>query len=291
MPDKELSILQKNLRFLRKRKGLAQLKLEELTGINRHNIGAYEEGRSMPPFENLIIFSDFYGFSIDAMGRFDFSTLKKEELQALRDNKTRTDLSGKNIRILALTTDPEGQENIEFVPDKAAAGYLNELGNPAYLDKLPKFQLPMLGKDKTYRAFEIEGDSMLPIVSGSVIVCEYVENWARDIKEGDAYIIVSQKRGIVFKRMGGIRMTETSMVLTLVSDNPLYPAYDLELEPQDEIWKASMFMSRDFSKPQTDPQQPGPGNSPTIESLYPIILKMQEEIIDLKNDRPNQTQP
>jgi transcriptional regulator with XRE-family HTH domain len=283
MPDKELSILQKNLRFLRKRKGLAQLKLEELTGINRHNIGAYEEGRSMPPFENLIIFSDFYGFSIDAMGRFDFSTLKKEELQALRDNKTRTDLSGKNIRILAITEDRQGRENIEFVPDKAAAGYLNEHGNPAYLQKLPKFHLPTLGNDKTHRAFEIEGDSMLPIPSGSVIVCEYVENWERDIKIGEAYIVVSQKQGIVFKRIGERRKTETSMVLNLVSDNPLFPAYDVELEPVDEIWRAKMVMNTDLSQPKTESHQPGPANNPTIESLYPVILKMQEEIIQLKN--------
>ncbi len=283
MPDKELTLLQKNLRFLRKQKRIPQLKLEKLTGINRHNIGAYEEGRSMPPFDNLLIFSDFFGLSIDVMGRIDLSTLKKEELQALRDNKPRTDLSGKNMRILALTTDPTGRENIEFVPDKAAAGYLNEHGNPAYLEKLPKFHLPMLSSEKTHRAFEIEGDSMLPIPSGAVIVCEYVENWERDIKEGDAYIVVSQKQGIVFKRIYNRRKTETSMLLTLVSDNPLYPAYDVELDPQDEIWKACMFMNTDFSKPQAEPPQPGPGSSDlTLESIYPIILRMQQEIIDLK---------
>ena len=73
------------------------------------------------------------------------------------------------------------------------------------------------------------------------------------------------------------------MLLTLVSDNPLYPAYDVELDPQDEIWKASMFMNTDFSKPQAEPPQPGPGSSGlTLESLYPIILRMQQEIIDLK---------
>jgi hypothetical protein len=244
----------------------------------------------MPPFENLITFSDFFGFSIDAMGRFDFSTLKKEELDALRENKIRTDLSGKNIRILAITEDREGRENIEFVPDKAAAGYLNEHGNPAYLQKLPKFNLPMLSNDKTHRAFEIEGDSMLPIPSGSVIVCEYVENWERDIKIGEAYIVVSQKRGIVFKRIAERKKTETSMVLDLASDNPLFPSYDLELEPQDEIWKAKMVMSTDLSKPQPEPQQPGPADPGlTLESIYPIILKMQEEIINLKNNRPNQT--
>jgi hypothetical protein len=47
---------------------------------------------------------------------------------------------------------------------------------------MPKFYLPMF-KQGTYRAFEIKGDSMLPILSGTIIIGEYLENWA-DVKAG-----------------------------------------------------------------------------------------------------------
>ncbi len=281
MPEKELSLLQKNLRYLRKSKGISQDKLGESLGISRHNIGAYEEGRSMPSFENILEIAAHFGISADALGRADFADMTRDELEALQLGGKQIDIRGKSLRVLAVTTDDKGKENIEFIPEKAAAGYLNEHGNPAYLQKLPKFHLPTLGNDKTHRAFEIEGDSMLPIPSGSMIVCEYVENWERDIKNGDAYIIVSQKRGIVFKRIYNPIETDSSLAITCVSDNPAYPPYDLELEQEDEIWKAKMVMNTDLSKPDSAPT-PNSDNNLSIESLYPVILKMQQEIIELK---------
>lgn len=278
MPEKELSLLQKNLRYLRKSKGISQDKLGESLGISRHNIGAYEEGRSMPSFENILEIADHFGISADALGRADFADMTRDELEALQLGSKQIDIRGKSLRVLAVTTDALGKENIELIPEKAAAGYLSEHDNPAYLEELPKFQLPMLSNG-THRAFEIEGNSMLPIPSGSVIVSEYVENWERDIKEGDAYIIVSQKRGIVFKRIYNPIETDSSLAITCVSDNSAYPPYELELEPEDEIWKAKMVMNTDLSKPDSAPSQ---DNNLSIESLYPVILKMQQEIIELK---------
>lgn len=280
MPEKELSLLQKNLRYLRKSKGISQDKLGESLGISRHNIGAYEEGRSMPSFENILEIADHFGISADALGRADFADMTRDELEALQLGGKQIDIRGKSLRVLAVTTDAKGKENIELIPEKAAAGYLSEHDNPAYLEELPKFQLPMLSNG-THRAFEIEGDSMLPIPSGSVIVSEYVENWERDIKEGDAYIIVSQKRGIVFKRIYNPIETDSSLAITCVSDNSAYPPYELELEPEDEIWKAKMVMNTDLSKPESAPT-PSQDNNLSIESLYPVILKMQQEIIELK---------
>lgn len=278
MPEKELSLLQKNLRYLRKSKGISQDKLGESLGISRHNIGAYEEGRSMPSFENILEIAAYFGISADALGRADFADMTRDELEALQLGSKQIDIRGKSLRVLAVTTDALGKENIELIPEKAAAGYLSEHDNPAYLEELPKFQLPMLSNG-THRAFEIEGNSMLPIPSGSVIVSEYVENWERDIKEGDAYIIVSQKRGIVFKRIYNPIETDSSLAITCVSDNSAYPPYELELEPEDEIWKAKMVMNTDLSKPESAPT---PDNNLSIESLYPVILKMQQEIIELK---------
>jgi hypothetical protein len=68
-----------------------------------------------------------------------------------------------------------------MVPLKASAGYLNGYADPEYVAKLPKFYLPMF-KQGTFRAFEIKGDSMLPIISGRYHNSRIpVENWA-DVK-------------------------------------------------------------------------------------------------------------
>src|SRR5690606_38332737 len=82
-----------------------------------------------------------------------------------------------SVRVLSITVDGDDKENIELVPIKASAGYLNGYADPEYIAELPKFSLPMF-RQGTYRAFEIKGDSMLPLQSGSVVIAEYVENWS-----------------------------------------------------------------------------------------------------------------
>lgn len=52
------------------------------------------------------------------------------------------------------------EENIVMVDRKAAAGYLQGQSDPDYIAKLPSFRLPGF-YGKTFRAFEIIGDSML----------------------------------------------------------------------------------------------------------------------------------
>ncbi len=46
--------------------------------------------------------------------------------------------------------------------------------------------------------FQITGDSMLPIPDKSFVIGEYLENWY-DIKDGQAYVILTQDEGLVFK--------------------------------------------------------------------------------------------
>ena len=52
----------------------------------------------------------------------------------------------------------------------------------------------------TFRAFEIKGDSMLPLQSGTIIVGQYIDNW-RDVKEGKTYVVITKDEGIVYKRL------------------------------------------------------------------------------------------
>jgi hypothetical protein len=57
-----------------------------------------------------------------------------------------------NLRVLSISVDKEDNENIEMVPLKASAGYLNGYADPEYVAQLPKFYLPMF-KQGTYRGF------------------------------------------------------------------------------------------------------------------------------------------
>lgn len=147
-------------------------------------------------------------------------------------------------------------------------GYLNGYADPEYMEELPKFRLPMLGSTGTYRAFEIAGDAMLPIKSGTVIVGRYVDNWM-SIANGTPCIIVHSKEGIVFKRVfNGLK---EGAVLTLHSDNPLYQPYQIEVEDVVEIWEAKAYISSTF--PITDL---------SLNRLTSIVLDLQQQVSTMK---------
>ena len=251
-----MSIISSNIKFLRKKKGLTQQSCADQVGIKRSLVGAYEEERAEPKYELLKVIASFFDVSID-----DFI---KQKI----DDKWQPAPKG-NLRILSISVDKEDNENIELVPLKASAGYLNGYADPEYVAQLPKFYLPMF-KQGTYRAFEIKGDSMLPLVSGTIIIGEYVENWA-DVKGGETYVIISKSDGVVYKRVGG-KFRENKK-LKLISDNPVYEPYEINAEDVLEIWKAKGYIST---------QLPLPTPEPTMESLTTMMAQMQRSISNLQ---------
>src|SRR5690606_1024452 len=144
---------------LRKKHGHTQQSFSELLDLKRSNIGAYEEDRALPKFSVLKIIVDYFGITLDELINEEINESWKPTSKA----------AGSNLRVLAVTVDANNNENIEMVPVLASAGYLNGYNDPEYLKELPKLSLPMFNQG-TYRAFEIKGDSMLPLPSGTFIV-------------------------------------------------------------------------------------------------------------------------
>lgn len=64
--------LGKRLRELRLEKGLNQIDIANMLGVERSTYGKYETGDSSPDYEKLIQLSDFYQVSIDyLLGKTD----------------------------------------------------------------------------------------------------------------------------------------------------------------------------------------------------------------------------
>ena len=255
-----MSNISANLKYLRKKKGLTQQQFADAIGIKRSLVGAYEEDRAEPKYELLKKIADFYEFTIDEFIHEEINDKWKPKLKS----------QGTNLRILSISVDKDDNENIELVPVKASAGYLNGFADPEYIKELPKFQLPLPNlKNGTFRAFEIMGDSMLPIQPGSIIIGEYLENW-NDVKVGDTYVIVSKNEGVVYKRAGN-RFKENKE-LKLVSDNKVYDPYSIAADEILEIWKAKAFFSNSL---------PDPTPEPTIETLTTMMSQMQKSLSQL----------
>ncbi|HEX7755810.1 MAG TPA: S24 family peptidase [Niabella sp.] len=154
-----------------------------------------------------------------------------------------------------------------FVPVKAAAGYLNGYADHEFIDELNTFTLPMV-TGGNYRAFEIIGDSMLPIPSGSIIVGEKVE--ALDsVKNNTACIVVSKNDGIVYKRIQ--KNGKAKNKLLLLSDNPTFQPYSISSEDVLEMWEAQFIISK------TNTTQ-----SWNVGQLVNIVADLQQEVAGMK---------
>jgi transcriptional regulator with XRE-family HTH domain len=257
-----MAIVNKNLKFLRVQQGLTQKQLAEKLGLKQAAIGAYEEERATPPLASLLDIIKIFNVNLDV--------LVKQDLSRISEKERKTMVSGRRD-VLAITVDSNNKENVELVSHKASAGYLSGYQDTEFVKELPKISMPVLPKNKTYRAFEIQGDSMLPIQPGSIIFGEYVENVGA-VKNGKLYILVTKQDGIVFKRV--FNFTQDEGKLLLMSDNRQYEPYPVDANDILEIWMAKAFFSNQFP----DLQQP----MASTDQLAHTVLNLQAEIQRLK---------
>jgi len=259
-----MALIHQNIKVLRKNKGLTQEELANKIGITRSVIGAYEEERADPKIETLQNLAHFFNVSIDS--------LLNEDLQSLRADQTGVDIKGSTLRILSVVVNDKNEELITAVPVKAHAGYLNGYSDLEFTEALPRFNLPVkeVNQNKSYRLFQITGDSMLPIASGSYILTEYIQDYY-DIKNNKCYIIISKDEGIEYKRV--INMLDESKELVLKSDNAEYPPYTISQESILEVWKAIGFLS--FNLP--DPEDL------SFHKLSSIVMELKKDINKLKD--------
>jgi transcriptional regulator with XRE-family HTH domain len=246
-----MSLAGQNLKYLRKLRGWTQEEFATKLGIKRSLIGAYEEERADPRLDVLEILADIFKLSLDELLLKDLSDTSGSYLAKRRQQKMMS--ADRNL--------------IHFVPVKAAAGYLASYADTEFIDELNTFTLPMLAGGN-YRAFEIIGDSMLPTASGSIIVGEKIENTS-DIKNSEAYIVVSRNEGIVYKRIEKDGRSKNK--LTLVSDNPQFQPYQVNAEDVMELWQAQMVISKVSNQQRWD-----------VNSLASMVNNLQSQVSTLK---------
>lgn len=245
-----MSTAGKNLKYLRKLRGWTQEEFATKLQIKRSLLGAYEEERAEPRIEVLETVGEMFKLTLDELLLKDLADTKGNYLAKRRAQKLAA-----------------GTNEIQFVPVKAAAGYLAGYADPEFIDELNTFTLPMLAPGQ-YRAFEIVGDSMLPTPSGSIIVGEKIDD-INDVKNNFTYIVVSRNEGIVYKRV--MKNNRSKNKYTLVSDNPTYQPYQVNGEDILEVWKAAMILGKANAQPHWN-----------VNQLANVVNTLQEQVSYLK---------
>ena len=259
--------LKENMKFLRKQHAMTQGQLAGLLDSKRSLIGSYEEGRGVPKLSIIGRMAEIFEVSMDNLLAVDLS---KKELEVGRPKTENTNnIGGKGLKVLSVVVTPENEELISIVPVKASAGYLNGRADADYIGQLPRFSMPVaeLLLGRSYRVFQLKGDSMLPLTPGSYVFCDYVED-AAEIREGKPYVLITSEEGIVYKRI----YLPNENQLQLKSDNSEYESYTIETTSVLEIWRALGFLSFELPEPDTL----------NVQKLSTVVAKMQEALAKMK---------
>lgn len=262
-----MSFVGNNLKILRKKLKKSQEEVAIDINFSRSTYSGYENGVAQPSLENLILLSDYYRVSIDDLVRKDFKSLEDHEFDRLILGAN-IDSKGTKLRVLTSLVNSENEELIEMIPMKASAGYTSGYADPDYLKVLPTFNLPFLSKEKKYRSFPIKGDSMPPVVEGSYVVAEFIQNWM-SIRNGTPCIIVTKDDGIVFKIVHNL--LDSNQSFQLCSTNTFYEPYLVHISQIIEIWKFVNYISPELPDVKIDDT----GVSKSIQDL-------QKEVHELK---------
>jgi transcriptional regulator with XRE-family HTH domain len=252
-----------NIKFLRNRKKLSQESLAAQLGLTRAKLAAIEAGNTKSPQpEDYLSFSEFFKISIDTLLKIDLpklGELKIRELEAGNDVYIR----GGNLRVLAISVDRSNNENVEYVPVKAKAGYMAGYNDPEFIASLPRYSLPNLPAQGTFRIFPLTGDSMLPVPESSDIIAQYVPDWTAIRLDTPCIVILKGQQDFVFK-MTTINVDGT---IVLKSLNPAYKSYSVSADDVLEIWRFYAYTSKEFPEPQ-----------PEMATVLNAIRSLEEKI-------------
>lgn len=218
-----MGVIAKNIRHLRKLRGLTQEQLSEELRTTRSKIGSYEEGRSEPPIQMLINFSSYFKLPIDVLVKNDLTSAKDSSF---------IEVGNKRV-LFPISVNEDNEDLIEIVPAKASAGYLLGYDDPEYIQQLEKIKLPFLPTGK-HRAFPIKGDSMMPLKDGSYVVAKFVDD-IKEVRNGRTYVVVTANDGMTYKRV--YNQLEERNALLLSPDNKDYQPYHVPITEVLELWE------------------------------------------------------
>src|SRR5690606_8187834 len=117
--------------------------------------------------------------------------------------------------------------------------YPQNIGDTQWFEQLPAFTIPLPQyRNATYRAFQVEGDSMLPNIRPDEWVIGKAVSGVQELTDNRIYVVVLQDSVLVKK----IQRLDVQ-TLRLISLNPHYKPMDISLLEVQELWQVNSKIS------------------------------------------------
>jgi len=139
--------------------------------------------------------------------------------------------------------DTNDRENMIMVPIKASAGYASNVLDTDWYNELPAFNIPLPQyKEGSYRAFQVHGDSMMPVLQPKEWVMGKAVESLRLANDNRIHVVVTDDSVLVKK----LRKSEFADLVNLVSLNREYPVIEQSVEKIKELWEVNSKLSFDL---------------------------------------------
>ena len=188
-----------------------------------------------------------------------------------KSNQKRLSLNYNTISPKVVTVDSQNNENIVLVNVKAAAGYPHNIQDLDWYQQLPAFDIPLPEyRNATYRGFQVEGDSMLPILEPKEWVIGKGVNSLSEVNNNAICVVVLAESVLVKK----IKKHKDPFSITLLSFNSEYAPYPIQTHQILELWEVNSKLSFNL---ENNP------NTTSIKQLEEAMYALTSEVRNLKN--------
>ena len=217
-----MSFFGKNIKKIRGVKGLSQQAFADLFNLKRGTLGAYEEGRSEPKIDSIILIAKYFSIAIG-----DMLTAELTANQLLRFNDN-------------LTLTPEELEREQFaqvpcITEKTAEDYIKYCDNEAFLADLPQLSLP-LNTENEFIGYTVTNLEMTSHDKGlfpnDVVIGEKVpKNGISKLNNGTIVLAVTDKKLLLR------RLYITNKGLVLRADHKNIEDVCMDKKSVKQLWR------------------------------------------------------
>lgn len=213
--------LSRNLKFLRKSRGLNLDDIPQVLDIARSTYNSYETGKAEPTLDTILKFSSFFGFGLDALVLQDLSN---NPVQAVDEGLPIPQKPDRSLNGGIVLVDSTENSIVPILDIKAAAGSPTLLDEPDYLKALPIFSFPNFMFRGKLVGMHVRGESMTPTIKqGDYVVGRLLDN-LQDLRNGEVHILIYQEDHSLRFTVKRCFHFMGDDVLTLESDNTDHPA-------------------------------------------------------------------
>lgn len=142
-----------------------------------------------------------------------------------------------------IVMDTSDRENMIMVPIKASAGYASNVLDTDWYQDLPSFSIPLPEyKEGSFRAFQVRGDSMMPVLQPAEWVMGKAVESVRQANDNRIHVVVTTDTVVVKK----LRKSEMNNQVNLISLNRDYPVIEQSIADIKELWEVNSKLSFDL---------------------------------------------